>query len=65
MYVVALAIHRDAQLTGVLCLRHRRPDLSTYGEDFTGGKFVFYDDGSNHTIEPRAGACQRQRYSPR
>lgn len=32
--------------------------LSTYGEDFgekEGGRFVFYDDGTNHTIEPRAG----------
>lgn len=32
-------------------------DLSTYGEDFQGGKFVFYDEGSNHTIEPRAGTA--------
>lgn len=29
--------------------------LTTHGQDFTGGKFVFIDEHSNHTIEPRAG----------
>ncbi|NWZ27901.1 OGFD3 protein, partial [Asarcornis scutulata] len=29
--------------------------LSDYAEDFGGGRFVFMDEGSNKTIEPRAG----------
>ncbi|XP_042658435.1 2-oxoglutarate and iron-dependent oxygenase domain-containing protein 3 [Tyto alba] len=29
--------------------------LSDYTEDFGGGRFVFMDEGSNKTIEPRAG----------
>uniref|UniRef100_A0A3Q3VX23 Fe2OG dioxygenase domain-containing protein n=1 Tax=Mola mola TaxID=94237 RepID=A0A3Q3VX23_MOLML len=29
--------------------------LSDYGSDFTGGRFVFMDQNSNRTVEPRAG----------
>ncbi|CAG2170021.1 unnamed protein product [Oppiella nova] len=29
--------------------------LSTYGADFTGGRFIFTDQMSNHTIEPKLG----------
>ena len=29
--------------------------LSTYGEDFQGGRLKFIDDGKNHTVQPRAG----------
>lgn len=29
--------------------------LSDYAEDFGGGRFVFMDEGSNKTIEPRTG----------
>ena len=29
--------------------------LSTYGEDFTGGRFTFVDRDANRTIEPRIG----------
>jgi len=29
--------------------------LSDYGSDFTGGRFIFMDQNSNRTVEPRAG----------
>lgn len=29
--------------------------LGTYGEDFTGGRFVFVDKDANRTVEPRKG----------
>lgn len=29
--------------------------LSDYSEDFSGGRFVFMDEGANRTVEPRAG----------
>lgn len=29
--------------------------LSTYGSDFTGGRFVFVDKDTNRTVEPRLG----------
>lgn len=29
--------------------------LSDYGADFTGGRFIFMDQNSNRTVEPRAG----------
>jgi hypothetical protein len=29
--------------------------LSTYGADFTGGRFIFTDQMSNHAIEPKLG----------
>lgn len=29
--------------------------LSDYSEDFGGGRFVFMEEGSNKTVEPRAG----------
>ncbi|CAG02580.1 unnamed protein product, partial [Tetraodon nigroviridis] len=29
--------------------------LSNYGSDFTGGRFIFMDNESNSTVEPRAG----------
>lgn len=29
--------------------------LTDYGIDFTGGRFVFTDEGRNVTVEPRVG----------
>ncbi|KAM4663998.1 2-oxoglutarate and iron-dependent oxygenase domain-containing protein 3 [Discoglossus pictus] len=29
--------------------------LSNYGQDFGGGRFIFMDEGSNKTVEPRLG----------
>lgn len=35
--------------------------LSDYLDDFSGGRFVFMEEGANRTVEPRAGRSPRRR----